>query len=168
VYVEQVSRIVHKELNPTSSWTKNFLEECMKDWMANKIVKRFEGMPSFLVSSIWWARKSRIFKDKDIPLEVTTDVILNLSKEFMIDLKIKDPTLPSMPKLDSGIPWGFFDRACQGNPPVCRARVVIYLKNKIFIQVRYDPGSGTHNKSEFRALCTLLEVATKKGFTKLH
>jgi hypothetical protein len=103
--------------------------------LSDKEVKCFHGISSFSVSSIWWARNSIIFKKKDIPLEVTAGIILNLSKEFMRDLKIKDPRFHVMPELDFVIPWGCFDGACQVNPPICGVGEVIYLKKNNYIQV---------------------------------
>jgi hypothetical protein len=81
----------------------------LKDWLADKVVKNFHGMQSFLVSSIWRAQNSSIFREITIPPEVTTGIIMKLSKEFISDLKIKDPRLPSMLEVDFGISWGFFD-----------------------------------------------------------
>jgi hypothetical protein len=91
-----------------------------------------------------------------------------MSKEFMTDLKIKYPRFHVMPELDFGIPWGFFDGVCQGNPPICGVGEVLYLKQNHYIQVRYAPWKGTNNKEEFISLCTLLEATSKKYIKKLQ
>jgi hypothetical protein len=148
-------------------YQKDNLKECLKDWLSNKVVKRFEGIPSFLASSIWWAQNSSIFKGKDIHPEVTTDIILNMSKEFTLDINIRDLRTLVMPKLDFGIPWGFFDEVCQGHPPICGVGVVLFRKHNHFIHVRCTPGRGMNNRVEFIALQTLLETASSKGLKKL-
>jgi hypothetical protein len=89
VYAFQFIGIIANEVNPSFQWRKTNLEEILKDWLYDRVVKRFEGMPSFLVSRIWWAQNSSISRDKDIPPKVTTGIILNLSKQFMIGIKIK-------------------------------------------------------------------------------
>jgi hypothetical protein len=73
-------------------------------------------MPSFLVSSIWRLGIPVFSETYPFLLEVTAGIILRLSNEFMSDLKVKDPWLPSMSEVDFRVPWGFFDRACQGHP----------------------------------------------------
>jgi hypothetical protein len=89
------------------------MEDNLKDWLADKAIKQYKGMPSLLVNNLWWERKSSIFKDKYIFPKVFVGIVLNLSNEFMTYLKVKDPRIPSMPDLDFNIPWGFFDGACQ-------------------------------------------------------
>jgi len=125
-------------------------------------------MPSFMVSCIWCARNSSIFNDKDIPLEVTTGIILNLPKEFLIDIEIKDPRVSVMLELDFGIPWGFFDGACQGHPPVCGVGVFLCINHNHYIHVCYAPERGTNDRAEFIALRTLLEIASIKDVKKLQ
>jgi hypothetical protein len=44
----------------------SYLEEYLKDWLEDKAVKQYEGMPSFLVSDIWSTGNSSIFKNKEI------------------------------------------------------------------------------------------------------
>jgi len=65
---------------------------------------------------------------------------MNLSKEFMTDIKLKYPRIPVMLEIDFRICWEFFDRACQGHPPVCGVGVVLYIKENHYIHVQYAPG----------------------------
>ena len=167
MYAEQVVEFVSNELKPSSPWKKASLEDCLKDWLLNRAIKRFEGMPSFMVSCIWCARNSSIFNDKDTPLEVTTGIILNLPKEFLIDIEIKDPRVSVMLELDFGIPWGFFDGVCQGHPPVCGVGVFLCINHNHYIHVCYAPERGTNDRAEFIALRTLLEIASIKDVKKL-
>jgi len=97
-------KIVQEKLILKSSWNKPKLEDCIKDWMANKVVQNFTRLPSILINNVWWARNSDTFRDKDIPLEITMGITLNLSKEFEMELKTKHPRNPSMFALDYEIP----------------------------------------------------------------
>lgn len=130
--------------------------------MVDKAVQNFARLPSILVNSLWWARNSSTFKDKDIPTEVTASITLNLAKEIVMELKSKNPKIPSMPTLDYEIPWGYFDEACQGHPPICGVGVVLFLNHKHSLQSKYTPDVETNNKVEFIALWTLLEATIKK------
>jgi hypothetical protein len=151
-----------EDSKPKSQWNRTSLEDCLKDWLADKAVKKYQGMPSFLVSSIWWDRNSSIFRDTAIPPEITADIVLRLSNEFMMDLKVKGPRLPTMPEVDFEVPWGFFDGACQGHPHVCGVGIVLYLSHNYYRHIRYAPKNGTNNRDEFSALRTLLEISVMK------
>jgi hypothetical protein len=100
IYAKKVMKIVQSELKPTSQWNRRNLKDCLKDWLAKKVVKKYQGMTIFLVCSIWRARNSSIFRNVPILHEVTTSIVLRLSNEFMMDLKVKDPRLPSMTEMD--------------------------------------------------------------------
>jgi ribonuclease HI len=67
-----------------------------------------------------------------------------------------------MPEMDFGTPWGFFDGASQGHPPMCGVGVVLFFNQSHYIHIRYAPGRGTNNRVEFIALWTLLNVAKEK------
>jgi hypothetical protein len=97
-------KIVHENLILKSTWNKPKLEDCLKDWMENKAVQNFRRLQSILVNNLWWAHNSDTFRDKDIPLEITTGITLNLAKEFEMELKTKHPRNPSMFVLDYEIP----------------------------------------------------------------
>jgi hypothetical protein len=42
-----------------------------------------------------------------------------MAEDFKDEVKTKKPRIQVMSPLDFEIPWGFFDGACQGHPPVC-------------------------------------------------
>jgi ribonuclease HI len=91
-----------------------------------------------------------------------------MAKYFKSEMKTKNPRLLVMSHLDFEIPWGFFDGAFQGHPPMCGVGVVLHLKKNHYIHIRYAPSSGTNNRVEFIALWTLLEAGIKKVVRKLQ
>jgi hypothetical protein len=68
--------------------------------MSDKSVSQYKGLSSILVSNLWWARNSSLFRDKDIPPKITTGITLNLAETFKAELKTKNPKNPVMPELD--------------------------------------------------------------------
>lgn len=88
-----------------------------------------------MISNIWWARNSAIFKDKDVPPEVTRALTLSQAVEFREDLKGKEPRIPIPPSIDFEIPWGYFDRANQGHLLKCGVGVVLFLNQNHYIHI---------------------------------
>jgi hypothetical protein len=70
-------KTVKEQLKVKSDWNKDNLEECFKDWLQDRSVKLYTGLPSIFISNIWWAQNNSIFKDKLMPPEVTVTLTLN-------------------------------------------------------------------------------------------
>jgi hypothetical protein len=121
-----------------------------------------------MISNIWWACNSTIFKDKWVSPEITTALTLSQATEFKEDPKGQKLCNPILPSLDYEIPWGYFDGASQGHPPSCGVGVVLYINQNHYIYIRYAPGGGKNNKVELIALWTLLETSKKKDIRKLQ
>jgi ribonuclease HI len=73
-----------------------------------------------------------------------------------------------MSSIDYEVLLIYFHGACQGHPPICRVGVILYVNHNHYIFIRYAPGAGTNNITEFIALWTLLEAANKKDLQKLQ
>jgi hypothetical protein len=86
-YAGQVAKLVKEKLNVRSDWNKESLEECYQLWVQDRVVKLYSGLPSIMISNIWWAHNSTIFKDKWIPLEVIATITLNQAVDFKDDPK---------------------------------------------------------------------------------
>jgi hypothetical protein len=84
----------------------------------------YSGLPSLMISNIWWARNSTIFKDKWVSPEITVALTITQEAKFKEDPKGYKPFNPILPSLDYEIPWGYFDGASQGHPPSCGVGVV--------------------------------------------
>jgi hypothetical protein len=91
-------------------------------------MKQFEGFPCIMVNGLWWVRNSSIFRNVGIPPATTTSLIINISKDFIVDAKEKNHRFSILPDMDLDISWGLFDGAIQGHPPVCAVGVVLFLK----------------------------------------
>lgn len=73
-----------------------------------------------------------------------------------------------MPCVAERIPWGFFDGASPGHPPICGAGAILYLSKMHYYTIRYVPGMGSNNKAELTALCALLFHAEMIKLKKLQ
>jgi hypothetical protein len=79
--------LIKDQLKAKANWNKESLDDCYRAWIQDRLVSLYEGLPSIMISNIWWARKNAIFKDKTIPPEVTTTLMLNTTEEFKEDLR---------------------------------------------------------------------------------
>jgi hypothetical protein len=93
-------KLVKDEFKQNYSWNNVQLENCLKDWLSNKFVKLFEGLPYILVNIIQWACTVQIFKKEEVPLEISVGLIIKISKEFKLDPKEKKIGLPIMSELN--------------------------------------------------------------------
>jgi ribonuclease HI len=71
-----------------------------------------------------------------------------------------------MSKLVYEVPWGFFNDACQGHPPMFNVGMVLFMNQNHYVHICCAPGTETNNKAEFKALWMLLETAIKKDAKK--
>jgi ribonuclease HI len=72
-----------------------------------------------------------------------------------------------MPEILNGIPWGFFDGASQGYPPLCGVGIVLFISKDDFFNVRYVPSRGTNMKGELSAMWNLLFYANIMNMRKV-
>jgi hypothetical protein len=62
-----------------------------------------------MISNIWWARNSVVFKDKTVPPEVIAAISISQAEEFKTELRTSKHCFIVPPPIDYTIPWGFFD-----------------------------------------------------------
>jgi hypothetical protein len=74
-------------------------------------VHLYAGLPSLMISNIWWACNSAIFKDKMVPPEITAAITLSQVSEFKEDPKSQKQWNTVLPHLDCETPWGYFNGA---------------------------------------------------------
>jgi hypothetical protein len=103
------------------------MEEWLDAWRKEPIIRDFVSLPCFIFYFIWWVRNLNIFHNKGLPTEVLVDLICHLAIFFKKDLGKKKQCIPTMPMLVEETPWGFFDGASQGHPPICGVGVVLYI-----------------------------------------
>lgn len=160
-YAGQVAKTVKDRLNARADWNKDIIEDCFKTWILDRSVHLYAGLPSLMISNIWWAHNSTIFMDRWVDPDATTTLTLNQAAKFKEDPKGQKTRIPILPSLDYRIPWGYFNGASQGHLPSCGVGVALYINQNHYIYIRYAPGSGTNNKVELATLWTLLETAIK-------
>jgi len=74
-------------------------------------------------------------------------VIIELTtNSHKVKAKRNKTKIPIMPPMKEEIPWGFYDDASQGHPPMCGVSVVLFLKKQLEV--------------EFLALWELMYVAS--------
>ena len=64
--------------------------------------------------------------------------------------------------IDRTKPWGFFDGSTAGNPKVCGAGGILFLKDDHYITFKASLGVGTNNFAELYSLKLLIRLALKK------
>nr|ADE75964.1 unknown [Picea sitchensis] len=80
-----------------------------------------------------------------MPPEVMANLSLTQAVEFREDLKALKPHIPVILSIDYEVPWGYFDSASKGHPPMCGVGVVLFIKKNYYIHIRYAPGTGSNN-----------------------
>jgi hypothetical protein len=136
-----------KELKFKSDWNKDNLEECFKDRLQDRSVKLYVGLSSIFLSNVWWTQNNSFFKDKLVPLEVTTTLTLNHVVKFGEDPKATKPRNPVFVSIDYEIPWGYLDGASEGHLLMCGVGVVLFINHNHYIFIRYAPSSGSKQHS---------------------
>lgn len=167
-YAGQVLAMISEKLKTQESWNKTSLEKCYRSWIQDRSVSFYAGLPSIMVSNIWWAWNNAVFNDKLVPPEVRASLTLSMAEEFKEDPRTQKVHCPIPRAIDYTIPWGYFDAASQGHPPNCVVGVVPFLSHSHYIHIRYTPGGGTNSRAELIALWTLLEAEKEKNVTKLQ
>jgi hypothetical protein len=102
-YARQGLRHIKEQLKAKVDWNKETLEECYRSWIHDRYVSLYAGLPSIMISNLWWARNNSIFKDKIVPSEVTKTITFSLVKEFKEDQrnKILDLCFPPLLTIQS-------------------------------------------------------------------
>ena len=60
-------------------------------------------------------------------------------------------------------PWGFFDKAIQGNPLLCGINAVLLTSPSHYFLIEYVVGRGSNMKVELSTLWDLLHFVNLKG-----
>jgi hypothetical protein len=82
LYTMQVLKLMKGEFKQNSSWNNIRHENYLKNWFSDKSIKIFKGLPCILVNIIWWAHNVWIFKNEEVPPEVSIGHIIKISKEL--------------------------------------------------------------------------------------
>jgi ribonuclease HI len=167
-FAEKVTHLIKDKLNSRADWNQGSLEECFRNWLQDITISLYAGLPSIMITNIWWERNNVVFKDKTVSPEVTTTLSLTQAEEFKTEPRSRKQRFIVPPPIDYTIPWGYFDGASQGHPPACGVRVVLFIIHSHYIHIRYSPGGRTNNRAELIALWTLLETTKEKNMTKLQ
>ena len=70
--------------------------------------------------------------------------------------------------IDKTKPWGFFDGSATGNPQLCGAGGILFLKVDHYITFKAGLGVGTNNLAELYALKLLLILALDKQISNIQ
>ena len=100
----------------------------MKNWCFNKKVKSIRSLPIIETWFIWKARNHSCFDDFiPSPARVTASSLGLLSSypQEKDTLKIRIITEEI---IDKSQPWGFFDGSASGDPHLCGAEGILFLK----------------------------------------
>jgi len=121
--------LIKDQLKAKAEWKKESMDECYRSWIQDRSVSLYTGLPSIMISNIWWARNSSIFKDKSVPPKVTVTLTLSMEEEFKEDLREQKTQTLIPPPIDYVVPWGYFDGAYQGHPPKCGVGPILFINH---------------------------------------
>jgi ribonuclease HI len=83
-------------------------------------------------------------------------LIIKLAGEFRTKPKRNKNRILQMPPVADGIPWGFFDGAIQGYPPLCGIGALLYISKTHHFTIIYVLGRGSSDKAKLATLWALL------------
>ena len=145
------------------SWVGEIMELTWGSWLADRSLKSFSSLPNIVSWGIWIYKNRNIFEDKVVTPQLVATSSVAIANHFVAVPSPSHVRLSPQESIDKSCPWGFFDGATQGDPSLCGAGVVLYLKEGHFFHSRWGLGEGTNNKAELLALYMLLLVAHEKG-----
>jgi hypothetical protein len=61
-FAEKVTHLIKDKLNSSVDWNQGSLEECFRNWIQDKTVSLYAGLPSIMITNVWWERKNVVFK----------------------------------------------------------------------------------------------------------
>ena len=70
--------------------------------------------------------------------------------------------------IDKSKPWGFLDGSASGDPHLCGAGGILFIKDDHYITFKTGLGIGTNNLAELCALKLLLTLALDKQISKIQ
>jgi hypothetical protein len=89
--------VLKEQLKAKANWNQGSVEDCFRSWIQDRSVSLYAGLSGIMISNIWWARNSVVFKDKFVSPEVTATISLSQAEEFKEELRASktqtsDPT----------------------------------------------------------------------------
>lgn len=117
---------------------------------------------------IWIHMNKGIFEDRVTTPQVVASNILAIASFFSLDQKPPRVRDIWQEIIDKSFPWGYFDRAAQGDHIYCGVGVVLYLTEDHFFLLKWGLSLGTNNKAQLLALYMLLIFAHEKGLQSLQ
>ena len=69
--------------------------------------------------------------------------------------------------IDKSNPWGYFDGSAAGDPHLCGAGGILYIKDDHYITFKAGLGIGTNNFAEIGALKLLLSLDLGNQISKI-
>ena len=66
------------------------------------------------------------------------------------------------------MPWAFFDRVSQGNPPLVGPMAIFHHSSDKKLLIKFAPRHGSNNKAELVVLWAVLKVENNKGINNIQ
>ena len=109
------------------NWIEENFEQALLDWTNDQNMLAYKALPTIVYWGILIHRNKSIFKDKTTTPQLIASNILAIANHFTSVQKPPRTRDPGQELIDKIVPWGYFDRATQGEPTVCGARSVLHL-----------------------------------------
>jgi hypothetical protein len=134
-YAVQVCKEVESLIGMQDVWRGQSVD-CLKIWCENYNVKSFKGLPFTIAWGLWLVRNDSLFENKIIPAIQVASQALNILKHFKQTKSSKPMSIIVEEEIDKLEAWAFFNGASQGEPPLCGAEGVLYLKDSHFLKFK--------------------------------
>eukprot|EP00253_Pinus_taeda_P036521 PITA_36521 len=150
----KIWREVEKLLNKTFQWGNGNLEEAWSNWWQHYPNGNLRNLPPIICWGVWLARNRAIFQDQGTqPSFIAIQVVSIFSS--IPEPEEKRPQIQNKRvQIKDGIPWAFFDGACQNN--IAGAGIFIHINANHSLKAFVGLGSRTNNFAELSALRLLL------------
>ena len=93
---------------------------------------------------------------------------LGLLSSYPLDTTVLKIRIITEEVIDRTKPWGFFDGSAFGNPKVCGAGGILFLKDDHYITFKAGLGVGSNNYVELSALKLLIILALNKLISNIQ
>ena len=134
----------------------------MKNWCFNDKVKQIRSLHAIITWFIWKARNQSSFDDfTPFPTQVSSSS-LGLLYSYPLETEVLKIRIITEEIIDKSKPWGFLDGSASGDPHLCGAGGILFIKDDHFFTFKAGLGIGTNNLAELYALKLLLILALDK------
>ena len=165
-FTKSVWREIESKIKNNNLWFGDSILSCMKNWCFNDKVKQIRSLPIIVTWFIWKAKNQSCFDDFTPSPTQFSSSSLGLLYSYQQENEVLKIRIPTEEIIDKSKPRGFFDGLASGDPHLCGARGILFIKDDHYFTFKVDLGIGTNNLAELCALKLLLTLVLDKQISK--